>query len=213
MAEWLNTTFYEFDTYFLNLFHGLFEKYGNILTPIAKVLDVTGDLPILIIGWTGFVLFWVLKDKKLGMHMCGSVIIGAILTTIILKNIVYRPRPYVANEIYKTWWDAFNKKAYWDTSFPSGHACAAMAGVTAFFMRSKNKKVAWIAYLYPLILGISRIYLCAHYPSDVIFGYLVGILATIICIPFVELICYLCKKFPNNFFSRYVNTGSFKKQG
>lgn len=212
MADWLNTTFLEFDTYFLNLLHGLFEKYGNVLTPIAKVLDVTGDLPILVIGWTGFVLFWVLKDKKLGMHMCGSVIIGAILTTIILKNLVYRPRPYVVNEVYNSWWLAFNKKPYWDTSFPSGHVCAAMSGVTAFFMRSKNKKVAWLAFLYPLILGASRIYMCAHYPSDVVFGYLVGVIAAIICIPFVNLFYWFFNKYPDWSFSRYCLTGSFKKQ-
>lgn len=211
IADWLNTTFYEFDTYFMNLIHGLVENYGNVLTPISKFLDVTGDLPLLVIGWTGFVLFWVLKDKKIGMHMCGSVIIGAILTTIILKNLVYRPRPYIADEVYKSWWQALNMKAYWDTSFPSGHVCAATAGVTAFFMRSKNKKVAWLAYLYPLILGITRIYLCVHYPSDVLFGYLVGITAAIVCIPFVNLFYWFFNKYPDIGFSRYCMTGSFKK--
>lgn len=212
MAEWLNITFANFDKTILTAIHEATANCNNILTPIAKFLSVTGDLPLLVIGWTGFVLFWVLKDKKIGMHMCGSVIIGAILTTIILKNIVYRTRPYIADETYKIWWQAFNIKAYWDTSFPSGHACAAMAGVTAFFMRSKNKKVAWLAYLYPLILGLSRIYLCVHYPSDVIGGYIVGAMAAIICIPFVNLFYYFFNKYPDVPFSRYCLTGSFKKE-
>lgn len=212
MANWLNITFADFDLDILRIIHTFAEKYGDMLTPVAKFLAITGDLPFLFIGWLGFVLFFVLKDKRRGMWMCGSVIIGAILTTIVLKNIVYRARPYtIGNEELRLWWDAFNLVEDWDTSFPSGHTCAAMAGVTAFFASSKNKKVAWLFYLYPLILGISRIYLCVHFPSDVIGGMLVGILATIICIPFVELFYYFFKKYPDNFFSHYCLTGKWKK--
>lgn len=213
MGDWLNLTFQEFDFNLLNYFHELALKYGKVLTPIAKFLSVTCDLPLLMIGWLGFVLFWVLKDKKIGMTMCGSVIIGAILTTIILKNVVYRPRPYISNELYKSWWQALDMTFYKDTSFPSGHTCAAMSGVMGLFISSKKKNVVWLAFLYPIIEAASRIYLCVHYPSDVVAGLIVGVIAALICPPFVKLICYLCEKYPNNFFSRYVNTGSFKKQG
>lgn len=211
MADWLNITFLQFDNTLLAFFHELALKYENVLTPLAKVLSKTCDLPLLMIGWLGFVLFFVLKDKRRGMMMCGSVIIGAILVTIILKNLVYRPRPYVASETYKAWWQMFKLKEDWDTSFPSGHSCAAMAGVTAFFMTSKSKNIAWLAYIYPIIIAMSRIYLCVHYPSDVLVGLLVGVIAALLCIPCVNLIYYLVKKYPNNFFSRYVLTGSFKE--
>lgn len=215
MVAWLDSTFAVFDKELLSFFHILAEKYGTILTPIAKFLSVTGDLPLLFIGWLGFALFFIVKDKKLGMWMCGSVIIGAILTTIILKNLVPRPRPYITNETYKAWWQMFKMKVDWDTSFPSGHACASMAGVTAFFLWSKKKHIAWLAYLYPLILGSCRLYLCVHYPSDVLFGYLVGVVACIVCIPFVKLFYLFFEKFPNNFFSRYCTYGTLKdnKQG
>lgn len=214
IADWLNITFFEFDSTILRYFHELALKFGNILTPLSKFLAVTNDLPLLVIGWLGFVLFFVVKDKKLGMSMCGSIIIGAILTTIILKNVIYRPRPYISYKMFNEWWSIFNMKLDWDTSFPSGHACASMAGVTAFFMWSKKKNISWIAFLYPLIVGCSRIYLCLHYPTDVIAGFVVGIISAILCIPCVKLIYYLCEKFPNNFFSRYVLTGNSKeKQG
>ena len=86
MADWLNITFASFDNTLLTYFHTLAEKYGNVLTPISKVLGVTCDLPLLMIGWFGFLLFFVMKDKKCSMMMCGSIIIGAFLTTIIIKN-------------------------------------------------------------------------------------------------------------------------------
>lgn len=213
MADWLNITFASFDKTLLEFFHVLALKYGNILTPISKILAVTCDLPLLMIGWLGFALFFIKKDKRCGMMMCGSVIIGAFLTTIVIKNIVYRPRPYVDSETYKAWWQMFKIKADWDTSFPSGHVCAAMSGVTGYFIWSKKKNVAWIAYLYPIIIAASRLYLCVHYPSDTIASIIVGLISAIICIPCVNLIYYLINKFPNNFFSRYCLTGSFKKQG
>lgn len=212
MVNWLNVTFASFDKTLLTYFHTLAEKYGTVLTPLSKVLAVTCDLPLLLIGWLGFVLFFVKKDKKCGMMMCGSVIIGAFLTTIVIKNIVYRPRPYIDSEIYKSWWELFKLKADWDTSFPSGHACAATAGVTAYFIWTKKKSIAWLAFLYPIIIAASRMYLCVHYPSDIIAGMIVGVISAFVCIPCVKLIYYLIYKFPNNFFSRYCLTGSFKKQ-
>ena len=213
MTSWLNITFAEFDRTLLEFFHEFALKCGDVLTPIAKFLSVTCDLSLLMIGWLGFVLFFVVKDKKLGMSMCGTVIIGAFLVTIVIKNIVYRPRPYVEVDMYKSWWEMFKMKADWDTSFPSGHACASMGGVTAFFMWSKKKKVAWLAFVYPLIIGACRLYLCVHYPSDILFGYLCGIASAFICIPCVKLIYFLMNKFPNNFFSRYCLTGTIKEQG
>ena len=210
MVLWLNTTFSNFDHILLSFFHELALKYENILTPLSKFLALTGDLPLLVIGWTGFVLFFVKKDKRCGMQMCGAIIIGAILTTIILKNLVYRPRPYIESDLYRSWWGMHDLKEDWDTSFPSGHACAAMAGVTAYFIWSKNKKVSWLWFLYPIIIGASRIYLCVHYPSDVFAGLLVGIIAAFLSLCFVKLFYYLMNKYPDFFFSKYCLTGKIK---
>lgn len=200
-----------FDANLLEFFHELYLTSGNIFTPIAKFLAVIGDLPLLIIGWTGFVLFFVLKDKKCGIWMCGTVIIGAIIVTLIIKNIIYRDRPYMDSQMYKTWWQVFNLKVDWDTSFPSGHTCAAMGGCFAFFMWSRKKYISWLVFLFPLAMGASRIYLCVHYPTDVVAGYIIGILSTFICIPFVKLFYWFFRKYPDLAFSRYCLTGTIKK--
>ena len=46
----------------------------------------------------------------------------------------------------------------------------------AFFLAG-NKKYSWTGFFAALLIGFSRIYLCVHYPSDVLFGFIVGIIA------------------------------------
>ena len=211
MAVWLNTFFGNFDYAILEFFHNLMMSYGFILEPVCKVLAVLGDIPFLLIFWLGFVLFFVKKDKKCGMMMCGSIVIGAILVTFILKVLIYRARPYLSEvAIYKQWWDALNLKPDWDTSFPSGHSCAAMAGCLAYFVWSDKKFPKILVFLYPLIMGISRVCLVVHYPSDVLAGFIVGIISVLLCLPFVKLFYYLFNRYPKFPLSRFVLTGKWK---
>ena len=63
-----------------------------------------------------------------------------------------------------------------DKSFPSGHTTAAFGACVPVFLLG-NKRVSWTALLFGLLMGIARIYLCVHYPSDVVAGFLVGTLA------------------------------------
>ena len=214
MADWLNLTFAQFDHSILAFFHELMVQYGKILNPLCKILAEIGDVPFLLLFWLGFALFFVKKDKRCGMLMCGSIIIGGILVTLVLKNIVYRPRPYLSDvTVYKEWWQYVGGKVDWDTSFPSGHSCAALAGVLSWFLWSDRKGLKFLAFLYPLVMGISRVCLVVHYPSDVIAGYVIGVIAVLVCLPIVDLFYKLFEKYPDLFLSRFVLTGSFKKNG
>lgn len=91
---------------------------------------------------------------------------------VILKDLTKRIRPdtpYVENMLLKTY------------SFPSGHAYASLItyGLLAFitwrFVRSSWRWPVTIGLIVLILLvGISRIYLGAHFPSDIIGGWILG---------------------------------------
>ena len=48
--------------------------------------------------------------------------------------------------------------------------------MTALFLTG-NRKYSWTAFIFAILMGISRIYLVVHYPSDVLGGVIVGVFA------------------------------------
>lgn len=111
-----------------------------------------------------FVLFIIIKKKEIGFVIVGSVVISTIVNNVI-KLIFRRERPLVRRLV--------EEKSF---SFPSGHTMAAVTlyGILIFFvMRSKLNKTVKIAIsivlgLLPICVAVSRIYLGAHFASDVI---------------------------------------------
>lgn len=63
-------------------------------------------------------------------------------------------------------------------SYPSGHAAraAAFAVILGFAVSSRFPRGAYLILAYPAAVGISRITLLEHYPSDVAGGVLIGLL-------------------------------------
>lgn len=95
--------------------------------------------------------------------------LGYLINSIILKDVFARPRPDLSlSQVILV------GKPETDFSFPSGHSfvAALLAVLTA------RKKDSLLAFFVPftLLTGISRIYLGAHYPSDVLVGLGLGFL-------------------------------------
>ena len=63
-----------------------------------------------------------------------------------------------------------------DKSFPSGHTTAAFDSMMPVFLLGK-RRLRIVAVCFAVLMGIARIYLCVHFPSDVLGGMLVGIFA------------------------------------
>lgn len=112
------------------------------------------------------------KRQRRRAMLIAVTMAGAELWLSILKNAFHRPRP-------EPFFGAHLPPSY---SFPSGHAllsCCCYAVLAALGSAYCRGSAGWLIRLCAALLifaiGVSRIYLGVHYPSDVIAGYLVAI--------------------------------------
>lgn len=155
---------------------------SDFATPIAKFITNFGGA-IFLISIT-FILFVLIKNKKIGISIVLNLFIITILNQI-LKRILQRPRPEEFRII--------DESGY---SFPSGHSMISMAFygyiIYLIYKYVKNKHIKWtlITILGILIagIGVSRIYLGVHYTSDVLAGFLISISYLIIYTSIVDKI-------------------------
>lgn len=151
--------------------HDLQRVAGGFFNTFCKVVSFFGKA-----GWgfillaCVFLLFSSMRRKGLGMGI--ALCIGALVTNILLKNIVDRARPYT-HAPFDYWWLDAGQNTENSASFPSGHTTAAFASMVALFILS-NKRRSWIGLLFACVMAFSRMYLIVHYPSDVLAGLLIG---------------------------------------
>ena len=154
----------------LNIYKFFSENIINDkLTPIVKVITHVGGAKIVfVLTVLAIILIKGLKNKLFLL----TGIVGTAGLNVVLKHIVQRERPNINRLI--------PEKGY---SFPSGHSMMSMAfyGMLIFliFKYVKNTALKWTLIVILTILlstiGITRIYLGVHYPSDVIGGFVVSL--------------------------------------
>ena len=113
-------------------------------------------------------IFWI---RKTGVVMAAALIIDLLLCNVLLKNFVARTRPYDVN----TGIQLLVAKLR-DYSFPSGHTAASFASATALYFAGE-KKLWKPALVLACLIAVSRLYLYVHYPTDVLGGVVIGIIA------------------------------------
>lgn len=173
-----NTFFFSWE---VTMMEWLQSHLNRVWIAIISFFSMFGEklLLILILGF----LYWC-YDKKLAKTVGLSVIMGLVWNTII-KNIAMRRRPYFDHEhikilrIVEPKADIYNITAQ-GYSFPSGHSTNV---ATVFGSLAVNLRKRWmtvIAIAIPLLTGFSRVVVGAHYPTDVLVGWLLGLITVII---------------------------------
>ncbi len=190
ILSFLNNTLGGFDGAVINAISKL---QCGFLTFLFKAITLIGEKGIIFfVGAIALMLFK--KTRFLGICVFGAVGLGAILTNIILKDYVMRLRPFESgNNVYLELWNNIGSPKESGFSFPSGHVTATASAMTALFIMLK-KKYSYIPIIVVLLMGLARIYLLAHYPTDVLAGIVVGIISGVVAYYITRLICYICEK-------------------
>lgn len=154
----------------------------DFLDPIMQFITSLGDKGILPIAVC--ILFLLFKKtRKVGVTAGLSLAFEAILINLTIKKIVGRTRPYVVNEAIE-----YITTRPSDNSFPSGHTgCVFAVASVLFYMMPK--KVGIPAMIIASLVGISRLYVGVHYPTDIIGGFLIGMFTGFIAKLVVEKVC------------------------
>lgn len=148
---------------------GIHQYASPALTSFMRVVTVLGAPSVLltlsILSAAGFLF----AKRNRGLFLLVITMIGAVVLDVALKLSFHRTRPV-------PFFDALPPSSY---SFPSGHAIASFCfyGTIAAIISARTRShviriTVWaLAAFLVTLIGISRIYLGVHYPSDVLAGY------------------------------------------
>lgn len=138
------------------------------LDPIVTFLTGLGNA-----GWIWILLSALLlipkKTRKTGFISFLSLFASLIVNNLLLKNLVGRMRPY---DVCRSLIPLVAKPV--DASFPSGHTGSSFASAYIMY-RYLPKREGIAAIVLAALIGLSRLYVGVHYPSDVLTGMMTGI--------------------------------------
>ncbi len=144
----------------------------DLLTTFLYVLTKLGDN-----GLMWFVMAALLmisqRARWKGVLLFFSVGIGGFISSVVIKHLVERPRPFL---LYPDLLPLGHLPS--DTSFPSGHTTAAFAFAFAASCLFPKRQPVIFFFVLAALMAYSRIYVGAHNPSDVLAGILIGFIAS-----------------------------------
>ena len=130
------------------------------------------------------------KTRKAGAAVAIALVLELIRCSGILKPLFARPRPY----LYRPELELLVPKP-WDFSFPSGHAAASFSAACAL---AAMRQRGWLVALgLSVLIGLTRLYLFVHYPTDVLAGALLGLLCGLAGAFLVSWSCATVEKWKN----------------
>lgn len=155
-----------FDFTVLNyIYEHMRSAFLDFLLPKITALGDVGIIWIIIT----VIMLCVKKWRKCGIICALALVLCIIVGNLTLKPLFGRIRPFDLNTAVDLLIDRPT-----DFSFPSGHSMTSFAAATSVYTCYK-KAGCWLLVLAGLI-AFSRLYLYVHYPTDVIFGIIIGVL-------------------------------------
>lgn len=146
--------------------------FGNskFFAIVARILSFIG-------GKWGMISLVVLllcfkKTRKTGFYVMVAGVVTVVLNDFVIKLIVKRDRPFVTYPELENMCKLAGEEFPDGYSMASGHSATSMAVAVAIMFFSK--KWGGVAIAVSVLIGLSRLGLCVHYPTDVLTGWFLG---------------------------------------
>ena len=149
------------------------------LTALSNAVTQIGSTHVIVAATLGLVALLLVHGQRVEAGFLACAVIGGEILDAVLKSEFHRARPEFADPVTSA--AGF--------SFPSGHAMEAMILGGAVMLlgwprcRTLRQRIVLgsVTGAVVLLVGMSRIYLGVHYPSDVAAGYAAGASWLLVC--------------------------------
>jgi undecaprenyl-diphosphatase len=159
---------------------------GNpALDAVMILITSLGDVTTMFI--LGIILTIIRRTRKIGMIFLIALVV-VVVFVMYIKAIVGRQNPPYRFEPALQFPKGFSIENdslapfAFGLSYPSGHAARATAliFITGFAIYNKSRKVSYALWTFPVIVGITRLYVMQHYPTDIMGGFLFGGMVSVV---------------------------------
>ena len=151
----------------------------SAIAEIAENITALGGVPVLTLVLVSILGYMLLRRDFAHALYVAVVVGGGLFISLGLKSLFDRPRPTLVEPL----------EPVGTASFPSGHSMiSAFVYLTLAALIAANEEqrsvklyVLGVALVFTGLVGLSRIFLGVHYPTDVLAGWMAGLAWAIIC--------------------------------
>ncbi|WP_461879021.1 phosphatase PAP2 family protein [Fusicatenibacter sp.] len=172
----------------LSILHAIQSLHHPVLDQIMigvfnNFVGSIGQLWIVI----GLVLLLIPKTRKCGAAVLLSYVASYLIGNVWLKDLIARPRPCAVDETV-----SMIVKKPSSFSCPSVHTYLAFSSAMAIYHYYRKAGIG--VFVFAALVGFSRMYFFVHYPTDVLFGAVLGILTAFVVCVLWDKICSSIKR-------------------
>lgn len=146
---------------------------------VARDFTALGGVAVLSLMTLAVVVFLWLREKYRALWLVLIATVGGQVLSTGLKHIYHRPRPNLVAHL----------SSVYTTSFPSGHSMLSavvyltLGSLLASLVKERRLKFYFIGVAMTLtgLVGVSRVFMGVHYPTDVLAGWAAGLAWALMC--------------------------------
>lgn len=148
-------------------------------TEIARDITALGGVAVLTLATVGVVGFLLFERERRSAALVFISSAGGLVASLLLKHLIDRPRPELVPHL----------SGVYTSSYPSGHSMLSatvyltLGALLARTVKDSSTRIYCMAMatLLTMLVGLSRIYMGVHYPTDVLGGWTAGAIWALVC--------------------------------